>query len=146
MRHVVVGAVLLLVLIMYITRQDCKDPFIKELKETLEVLDPRFKQIPIKCGNKSYTENKSVIVLCLRDPQGRLYDRNTIIYVAIHEFTHVLQKKYDPNHGPEFQSMFDELLTKAARMGIYDPNKPLAPLYCGVSIPEHARTPLKGRV
>lgn len=144
-RTLLVVLMILILLILYVTQQDCNDPFIKELKELLSPLDPRFRTTTIKCGNRSYTENKKIIVLCLRDKDGKLYDRNTIIYVAIHEFAHLIQEKYDPDHGPEYQRIFDTLLTRAANLGIYNPHKPLSPHYCSIDIPPSARTPLKDK-
>ena len=84
-------------------------------------------------ASSSYTENKKDIYLCLRDPSnGKYYDINTLTYVALHELAHV--KTESLHHSEEFKSNFRRLLKKAEKLGIYNPQWPLAPVYCGVKM------------
>lgn len=103
------------------------------LKESLTVLNPEFSRIDIREGSSSYTEDKSVIYLCLKDPQGNMYPQNTLIYVILHEIAHMLNTT-NYGHTPEFYKIFNELLCKASDKGVYDPTIPHAKWYCGVDI------------
>lgn len=106
---------------------------ISDLKEKLSIIDSRFKTLDIREASSSYTEDKTIIYLCLRDEQGKYYPENTIIYVALHEIAHLLNRE-DFGHTEAFHKMFDKLLCKAASKGIYDANKPHTAWYCGVDI------------
>ncbi len=86
------------------------------------------KKITMKKGNKSYTINKEVVHLCLKDANGQYYDNNSLIYVLIHELAHMVNKSI--GHDNSFQETNDELLEYATEMGIYDPNKPMVANYC----------------
>ena len=106
---------------------------IETLKEKLTIVNPRFDTIDIREGSSSYTEDKSIIYLCLRDESGKYYPMNTLIYVVLHEIAHMLNKD-NFGHTPEFHKVFDKLLCKAAAKGVYDPKQPHANWYCGVDI------------
>jgi len=106
---------------------------ITSIKEHLAQVDPRFAELDIRESDSSYTEDKSVIFLCLKDENGQVYPMNTIMYVALHEIAHLLNKK-DFGHTPAFHQVFDRLLCKASAKGVYDPSQPHTPFYCGVDI------------
>lgn len=106
---------------------------IVDLKEKLAVVNDRFKTLDIREASSSYTEDKTIIYLCLRDEKGQFYPTNTLIYVALHEIAHLLNKE-DFGHTPAFYKIFDKLLCKAAAKGVYDPNEPHVAVYCGVDI------------
>lgn len=106
---------------------------ITDLKEKLAVIDNRFNDIDIREAASSYTEDKTIIYLCLRDEKGHFYPTNTLIYVALHEIAHMLNKE-DFGHTPAFHKVFDRLLCKAAAKGIYNPEEPHTSWYCGVDI------------
>lgn len=109
-----------------------KHPTIKAIKERLSFLNPKYKNIPLRVANNAYTENKSVIYVCLKHPNtGEIYDMNTLMYVTLHELAHVITPEYD-NHGEEWQSNFTKLLNKAYAKGIYDPSKPIPKDYCAI--------------
>ena len=111
-----------------------KENFIvQSIKEKLVVVDPNFDKLDIRESNSSYTEDKSIIYLCLRDENGQVYPMNTIIYVTLHEIAHLLNRD-DYGHTEKFHKVFDDLLCKAADVGIYDPSQPHGNLYCGVDI------------
>jgi hypothetical protein len=99
----------------------------------MAVLDPRIKDIDIREGTSSYTEDKSIIYLCLRDESGKFYNTNTIIYCFLHEYSHLLNR-VDYGHTEAFYKIFNRLLCKAAALGIYDPKAPHEAVYCGVSL------------
>jgi len=106
---------------------------ITDLKEKLAIVDPSFMDVDIRESNSSYTEDKSIIYLCLRDERGQFYNINTLIYVALHELAHYINKE-DYGHTPAFYKIFDKLLCKASAKGIYDPSIPHVAVYCGVDI------------
>ena len=93
-----------------------------------------------KEGLTSYTENKVKLILCLRkktpNAQGiyELHDINTMMFVVIHELTHVLNDQYD--HGPKFWALFEFMLHNAVECGIYSPidYRKHRLLYCGLLI------------
>lgn len=115
------------------TFKESDSPMVKKIKDYFAKINPDYAKIPIQEGTESYTEDKQVITLCLKDPQGNYYSMNTIVYVALHELAHVLSPVYDNNHGKEFKEEFMKLLNKAIQLGIYNPNIPMPPTYCGIA-------------
>lgn len=105
------------------------DPMLARIKETLHPLHPKIESLQFYEGRKSYTINKKKIYLCLRDEHRQYYDFNMLIYVAIHEISHVLCDEI--GHTPKFYDIFKELLGKAEKMQIYDSKKPIIRNYCG---------------
>ena len=109
-----------------------KDPMLIELHSMLVKLHPKASNINIERDNKSYTVNKKDMFLCLKDEHGEYYNKNMLLYVAIHELAHVLSKSV--GHTDEFYKINDKLLDKATEMGIYNPSIPLIMNYndrCG---------------
>jgi len=106
---------------------------ISDLKEKLKIIDPSFAELDIREATSSYTEDKSIIYLCLRDEKGHYYPINTIMYVALHEIAHLINKQ-DFGHTPAFHKEFDKLLCKASEKNVYDPSLPHTSWYCGVDI------------
>jgi len=105
------------------------DPMLHRLKDHLSPLHPRVDSLQFFEGNKSYTINKQKVYLCLRDENKEYYDFNMLVYVSIHELAHVVCDEV--GHTKKFHEIFDRLLKKAAKMGIYDPRKPIIQNYCG---------------
>jgi hypothetical protein len=110
------------------------NPILKKIRDNFALLDEDYGNIPLKEGKSSYTENKSVITLCLKDPEtGKYYSMNTIIYVALHELAHMVTKTLDiEEHGPEFIRNFEILKKRAAKKGIYNPTMKIPSTYCGI--------------
>lgn len=107
-----------------------QDPILEKIKNHIAPLYPDVvSSLKFFEGNKSYTINKRKIYLCLRDENQEYYDYNMLIYVALHELSHVMCDEI--GHTPKFHSIFREVLKKAAGMGIYDPEKPIIMDYCG---------------
>lgn len=85
----------------------------------------------------TYTVNKGeAMVFCLRtrDTYERLHDKNTLLFVAIHELTHIATRT--EGHTEEFKANNTFLLKAAMDAGIYqyhdfskDPK-----MYCGIMI------------
>lgn len=116
-------------------RKTYQDPLVRKIKYDVTQLDPRLSKIDFFSSDESYTEDKDKIFLCLKDENGQYYDYNMLIYVAIHECSHALTDVIDIEHvTPEFRGMFENLLTKAYKLGIYNPNKSLVTNYCGINI------------
>lgn len=79
--------------------------------------------------NESYTINKKVIHLCTKDPRnGKYYDKNTLMFVVLHELAHVLCN--DVGHTDSFSLINQALLDHAIKHGFYDPSKPFVKNYC----------------
>lgn len=86
----------------------------------------------------SYSINKGEqIVFCLRmrTLPNSLYDVNLMMYVVLHEISHVACPIYD-NHGPLFREIFNFMTLNAIDLGIYEKidfkNSPVN--YCGLMI------------
>ena len=92
--------------------------------------------IPRSHINTSYVVNKGdQIKLCLRDKKtGKFHDMNTLIFVNLHELSHLLDKEY--GHKKSFWRGFQTVLGAAVELGLYKPvdyrNNPVP--YCGIEI------------
>jgi len=90
----------------------------------------------------SYTLNKGEkVVYCLRSKKHKneLHEKNTLMFVAIHELSHIMS--VTKGHNDEFKKNFKFLLENAVKIGIYQPiDYSKSPQeYCGININE---TPL----
>ena len=87
----------------------------------------------------SYTVNKGdEIALCLRSKKtGKLHDINLVMYVVLHELSHVACPEID--HTELFKKIFILYLQIASNLGIYENiNYKLNPSeYCGLTINEN---------
>jgi len=107
-------------------------PILDKVRSNFSMLNPEFSKIPLQKGDSAFTENKSMITLCLADPQtNNYYDMNTIMYVALHELAHVISKTH--GHNDEFKDNFAKLLREASNVGIYDPSRSIPMTYCNSS-------------
>jgi len=85
----------------------------------------------------SYAVNKGEsIVFCLRQKDGNrdLLDLNTMMFVALHELTHIGTESI--GHTPEFWSNFKWILHNSIDIGIYTQQdfKTKPKKYCGIMI------------
>jgi hypothetical protein len=87
-----------------------------------------FEKISLYKGEKSYTINKQKVFLCLKDEKGEYYDDMMLIYVLLHEISHVLCDEV--GHTQKFNDIFDEILEEATKHGIFDPSYPILQNYC----------------
>lgn len=91
----------------------------------------------IKEGSNTYTQNKSQIKFCLRTPTGEMSSMNTLVFVAIHELSHVISIQADPNHETEeFHDNFENLLRYAYLNGLWEyidySSSPV--FHCGIGV------------
>jgi beta-lactamase regulating signal transducer with metallopeptidase domain len=130
----------ILILVLYIIYQCLydqiesfyqSDPVLDQIKKQLSILHPKFKNVDIYEGDKSYTINKKKIYICLKDKDGKYYNKNMLVYVILHEYAHYLNSTI--GHNNDFFQIFNDLLDKAAKLGLYNPNIPLLKNYCDMS-------------
>jgi hypothetical protein len=120
---------------------DKKGEYIKQLKESF---NPEYitENIP---GSMyvAYSVNKGEeLSLCIREKgTEKFIDDNTIIFVAIHELSHIMTP--ETGHTPLFWDNMKYLLEKASSQGIYMPvDYSQSPVeYCGMDINS---TPMNG--
>jgi len=111
-----------------------QDPMLDSLKLDLMKLDPKASELKYFASDKSFTEDKKDMYICLKDEKGQYYPKNVLMYVMIHELAHAISHSYDDNHtGKEFNNNFDILLERASSIGIYNPREPFVANYCGVT-------------
>jgi len=129
-------AVFVIVLLLWIIGHQVKENMLMDdsmlhlLKDILTPLDPIVKTLKLYKGDKSYTINKDKIFLCLYDEHGQYYPLNHLVYVLIHELSHRLND-FDVGHTETFYRIFDDLLDRAHKLGIYNPKIPIVTNYCG---------------
>ena len=111
-------------------QKELSDPILEVLKKLLIPVHDIFNSIKLNKGNKSYTLNKEIIYICVKDENGEYYPMNSLVYVILHEVAHLLNTK-DVGHTKEWERMFDELLEKARIQGVYNPDIPMISNYCG---------------
>ena len=120
------------------------DPKLKELKTIIEPLfinnkkyngllsnlndENIMEKVSLYKGNKSYTINKEKIFLCLKDEKDDYYETNFLVYVLLHELSHVICDEI--GHTQKFEDTFKQLLDEAVKEGVYDPEKPIISDYC----------------
>jgi hypothetical protein len=120
--------------IYFNTFESYSDPLIFRIRNDLIKVDPRAADLKFAASNKSFTDNKTKVYLCLKDDNGNYYPYNMLMYVGLHELAHAISKSEDPQHrGKEFMENFNYLLDKASNVGVYDPKIPLVMNYCGVT-------------
>jgi predicted metal-dependent hydrolase len=97
-----------------------------DYKEYIELLYSKVRNIVLvestqDSAHTSYSVNKGEqIVFCLRTKRtgNKLHDINLVMYVVLHEISHVGCPIYD-NHGPLFRKIFAFFTAKAIEMGLY---------------------------
>jgi len=108
-----------------------------EAKRIIESFDNiRFVETLPTSVHTAYSENKGEkIALCLNKYEKlgnkKLIDNNTLMFVALHELSHVGTES--EGHEPEFWNNFKFLLQEASKLGIYQPidYKKEPASYCG---------------
>ena len=89
----------------------------------------------------AYSENKGEkLAFCLdteKNSKGRLIDINTLMYVALHEVSHIATKSI--GHNDEFWNNFKFMITEAKEINIYNPikYKKEPARYCGMNISDN---------
>lgn len=132
--HLLIATVIITVLLLIILtirlkeKFDEDDPMLVNIKRELRMCFPEIDNTILLKGKKSYTINKKRIHICLKDENGHYYDKNMLKYVTIHELAHVMCDEV--GHTEKFYKIFNELLDKAHKKGIFDKSKPLIKDYC----------------
>jgi hypothetical protein len=104
--------------------------------KNLKKYDPSRVHENILNYDTTYTTNKSSMAFCIspRSSDLRLYDLNTMMYVAIHELAHIASDSI--GHTDEFKTKFINLLKKGIQLGIYRyvdySTEPVE--YCGINL------------
>lgn len=107
------------------------EPMLQKIRQNFTALDPSYGKIPLYSGDSSFTDNKTSVTMCLRDPKTKKpYDDNTLMYVALHELAHIISRSY--GHNEEFNRNFQQLRQTAHGLGIFDMTKPIPKDYCGM--------------
>jgi len=89
----------------------------------------------------AYSENKGEkLAFCLdteKNSQGRLIDDNTLMYVALHELSHIASVSI--GHNDEFWSNFKFIIIEAKEINVYNPidYKNNNARYCGMNITDN---------
>lgn len=118
-------------------------PYILQLRDKIQNVS--IKESPSGSSYTSYTVNKGEqIIFCIRtktlssllNNSNNIHDFNLVMYVMLHEISHVACPEYD--HTPLFKKIFKFICEEAIEMGIYKKvdyeNNPLE--YCGMIINE----------
>jgi hypothetical protein len=110
-----------------------EDKEVLELVEKIRHIDPSVDKIIDHLrffeGDKSYTLDKKYIFICKKDKKTQeQYHQNQLILVLIHEISHALCDEV--GHTPKFDMIFEDLLNKAIKQGIYDESIPNVDNYC----------------
>lgn len=136
---IVGGGLILYYLIQRQRRKQLNTPtsrkIIDEVRNRFRKLNPQYANIPIYPDTSSYTEDKEKIGLCVKNPTtGQYYNIDTIMHVALHELTHILDHSYETGHthSPEFYQKFDEVTKAAISAGVYNPATRVPIDYCGL--------------
>jgi len=69
--------------------------------------------------HKTYTTNFRTITMCIRKKNGEFYDFKTLLFVFMHELSHI--GSLEREHNPEFWRTFKFMLTASYELGLYDP-------------------------
>ena len=110
------------------------DPKIDELQKIISPIfqKPKYRNVlngvSIYKGSKSCTVDKKKIYLCLFDRDGNYYPNMMLIYVLLHEISHIICGSI--GHTPEFDKIFEDLIQEAVSQGIYEVNYPIIDNYC----------------
>ncbi len=118
----------------HIDRYSFKDPKVDDLRDRIATVIPEIYKVKLLGSNKSFTIDKQVSYICVKNASGEYYPDNMLIYVILHELAHALCDEINPptkEHTPKWEAIFKQLLTRASEAGIYDPNIPIIEDYCG---------------
>lgn len=116
-----------------------KNPYVSYIKQLLD----RFKFVNLYeispgniGGDSAYTINKKSVYICLKNRvyPYNIHNINTVMFVLIHELTHISNASW--NHPNEFWILFKFLLLEAVECNVYRPiNYSIYPeLYCNTLI------------
>ncbi len=89
---------------------------------------------PTNLSTTSYVKDKGrEVVFCLRDSDGGIFDKHTLKFVALHEFTHIGCDEY--GHPESFWQKFKFILIEAINIGYAPVDYKEFPIdYCGLRV------------
>jgi len=127
----------LLKLRKYLKQKYYTKPFVKQMIDNFDCSAERFSESTPDAQYTSYSVNKGEkVVMCLRqrNEKEELVQENIILFVALHEMSHVGTSTI--GHTPEFWNHFAWILEQAEAIDIYQyTNFNAHPVeYCGVNI------------
>ena len=127
----------ILILRRYLEQTHKDKPFVNQMLTNFDCSSSRFTESTPDAQYTSYSVNKGEkIYMCLRqrDEKEHLVKENIILFVALHEMSHVGTASI--GHTPEFWNHFAWLLKQAEHVKIYEYTDFAAhPVeYCGVHI------------
>lgn len=106
-----------------------QDPNLKRVVGEVCEHFPKAKRLRYYVGDESYTINKDKVFICIRDKKTRqIYDDNVLKYVILHEYAHSICPEI--GHTPLYHKIFDKVLKRAVKNGLYDPNVKIPLDYC----------------
>ena len=79
-----------LLTIMYVRTLYKEDEIIKRVKKQVAILFPEVNGLYIKKSDKSMIYKKKNIYLKIRSDDGEYYSINTLVYVCLHEISHII--------------------------------------------------------
>ena len=127
----------LLILMKHLQQDFGERPFVKQVIRNFDANPERFAESTPDAAYTSYSVNKGEkVFMCLRqrDEQENLVDENILIFVSLHEMSHIGTASI--GHTKEFWNHFAWLLERAEALKIYTyQNFAAHPVeYCGVHI------------
>jgi hypothetical protein len=75
-------------------------------------------QLPIqlrKTKHRTYTVNKQIVYVVLEKPSGEKYNKDTLLFVILHEISHILSP--DEHHTEKFYQIERRLHQSARQLG-----------------------------
>ena len=118
-----------------------KYPSRKNVKLLVNNFNPKkVKEILPTSQYTAYSENKGEkLAFCTTKTKkgDRLIDKNTLMFVALHELSHIATESI--GHTKEFWANFKFLIQNAKKIGIYHPKnyKANPEMYCGLKITDN---------
>ena len=127
----------ILTLRKHLQQSHMEKPFVKQMVDNFDCTADRFSESTPDAQFTSYSVNKGEkVFMCLRqrNEKEELVQENIILFVALHEMSHV--GTVSVGHTPEFWNNFAWLLKQAEATKIYEfTNFAAHPVeYCGVHI------------
>lgn len=95
------------------------DEILNWLRWRVLFLHPLASDVAMLVGRCSFCENRTRIVMRLRNNDGNLYDMQVLLYVLVHELAHVAAKEEADPHGPNFETEFTRMHTLAVGAGLF---------------------------
>lgn len=106
-----------------------QDPHLNSMVDEVCKIFPDAKKLRYYVGDESYTLNKEKVFICTKDKKtNKVYDDNILKYVILHEYAHSICPEI--GHTSLYHKIFDGVLDKAVKEGLYDPSVQIPLDYC----------------